>query len=85
MKRIFKYPIPVNDRITIEMPKGSVILTVQMQKSEPQLWALVDIDSPKIERYFYLFGTGMEVREGLVYCGSFQMLGGDLVFHLFEA
>lgn len=85
MKRIYKYQIPVNDLAAIEMPEGAIILTIQMQKSEPFLWALIDPDAKKSGRYFYLFGTGMEVREGLKYIGSFQMLSGDLVFHLFEA
>jgi hypothetical protein len=84
MKRIYKYPIPVNDQITLELPKGSEILTIQMQKSEPFIWVLVDIDQLKEERYFYLYGTGMKVKPGLKYIGTFQMLNGGLVFHLFE-
>ena len=84
MKRIYKYPIPVEDLITINMPNGAKILTVQMQNSEPCIWALVDIDEHKINKYFRLYGTGMEVPEGLKYIGTFQMLNGGLVFHLFE-
>lgn len=85
MKRIYKYAIPVQDQITLELPLSAEILTIQMQKSEPQMWVLCNPDAIKIERYFYLYGTGMEVREGLRYRGTFQMLNGGLVFHLFEA
>ena len=84
MKKIYKYPIPVNDEITISMPKDAVILTVQMQKAEPFIWALVDVDKEMIDVKFRLFGTGMSVYPCLNYVGTFQMLNGGLVFHLFR-
>jgi len=84
MKRIYKYPVPIDDKFVIQMPSGAFILTVQMQKSEPQIWALVDPDKPLTNKTFYLYGTGMEVKPDLVYVGTFQMLGGSLVYHLFE-
>jgi len=84
MKRIYKYPIPVDDRIVIKMPEGAFVMSVQMQKSEPQIWVLCNPDKPLKERIFYLFGTGMEVSQEFVYLGTFQMLGGSLVYHLFE-
>jgi hypothetical protein len=82
--RIYKYPISVNDEIVIKMPKDAKVLTVQMQKSEPCIWALVDPDKEEIERRFYLYGTGMTVTHSESYIGTFQMLNGGLVFHLFE-
>lgn len=84
MKRIYKYPITVDDKITLSLPLGAKILTVQMQKTCPCLWVMVDPDLPKVERRFCLYGTGMEVKDNPFYIGSFQMLGGDLIFHLFE-
>jgi hypothetical protein len=84
MKRIYKYPVPIDDRFVIQMPLGAFIMTVQMQKSEPQIWALVDPDRSLTNRVFYLYGTGMEVNPELIYIGTFQMLGGSLVYHLFE-
>lgn len=85
MKRIYKYPISVDDEISIKIPKGAVILTVQIQKGEPCIWALVDPDKEETERHFYLYGTGMTVTHAEVYIGSFQMLNGSLIFHLFES
>ncbi|MEX0598907.1 MAG: hypothetical protein WD512_20655 [Candidatus Paceibacterota bacterium] len=85
MKRIFKYPIPVNDKITLELPIGSDILTVGIQKGEPVIWALINTQA-KINtiRHLELYGTGMEVPAERHYIGTFQMLNGGLVFHLFE-
>ena len=85
MKRIYKYPVPVDDKFVLELPLGSMVLTVQMQKSEPQIWVLCNPDAIKVKRYFYVYGTGMEVSEkALNYIGTFQMLAGGLIFHLFE-
>jgi len=84
MKRIYKYPIEVNDYPVIKMPKESTILKVDVQKGVPCLWALVDDANAHDNRYFYLYPTGAEIDFGKKYIGSFQMLGGDLVFHLFE-
>lgn len=85
MKRIFKYPVPVDDSFSLELPIGSHILCVQMQKSEPVMWIECNPDAIKTVRYFYLFGTGMEVSEKAVrYIGTIQMLAGGLIFHLFE-
>jgi hypothetical protein len=84
MKRIYKYPIPIQDEIIVEMPLGSVILTAQMQHSEPFIWCLVNSTEVIIKRHLYLYGTGMEVKRGSRYIGTFQMLAGDLIWHLFE-
>jgi hypothetical protein len=84
MNRIYKYPIPINDEIVIVMPKGAKVLTVQIQKSQPFIWALVDTEKEPEERRFYLYGTGMTVTHCESYIGSFQMLGGGLIYHLFE-
>lgn len=85
MKQIYKYPVPIDDKFIVQMPLGSFILDVQMQKSEPQMWALIDPKKPLTNRFFYLYGTGMFIDDSkLVYIGTFQMLGGALVYHLFE-
>lgn len=84
MKRIFKYEIPVSDDFKLSLPKGSEILSVQMQKSIPCLWALIDEANERENRYFKLYGTGMAIDDNLKYIGTFQMLNGGLVFHLFE-
>ena len=87
MQTIWKYPVPVADSFTILMPKGARFLTVQTQKTEPQMWALVDRDQPLEERRFHLLGTGHSDGDRALgqYVGTFQVADGTLIFHLFEA
>ena len=86
MKRIFKYSIPIQDDFVVLLPMHAQILTIQMQKSVPFIWCLVDPEQQiTIERQFKLYGTGMIIdRDSNIYIGSFQMLAGALVYHLFE-
>lgn len=85
MKRIFKYPVAINDYIEIEMPKGAQILDAQAQAEVPCIWALVDPSQPKETRRFRFAGTGHPIKEtNLIHIGSFQMAGGALIFHMFE-
>lgn len=86
MTTIFKYPVEVTDVFTMDLPKGAVVLSVQCQGEAPQLWARVDPSAPLEPRTFRVFGTGHPVADdlSLEFVGTFQMLGGSLVFHLFE-
>ncbi len=84
--KIYKYPIRIIDAQAIEMPKGARLLSVQTQRDEPQLWAMVDPSAPLVQREFALRGTGHDAT-GLsmaTFVGTFQMHGGSLVFHLFD-
>uniref|UniRef100_A0A6H2A2W0 DUF7352 domain-containing protein n=1 Tax=viral metagenome TaxID=1070528 RepID=A0A6H2A2W0_9ZZZZ len=84
MRTIYKYQCLEMDNFTIEMPTGSHILTVQMQRGEPCIWAIVDPDAFPEQRHFQLFGTGHPIDGIGRYIGTFQLMGGNLVFHLFE-
>ena len=94
-KSIWKFPMEVNDKVTISMPKGAEILTIQTQQigkftpdETPCIWALVDTENGKEERYFEIFGTGHPIPNDMgverKYINTFQLKGGALVFHLFE-
>ncbi len=86
MEAIYKYPIEVNPLITIQMPEKSKILTVQVQRGEVYIWAVVDTDTQKKEkRIFACYGTGHkhEKIKG-TYIGTFQLNNGEFVGHLFE-
>lgn len=85
MKTIYKYPVPLTDDFTLDLPKGAKVLTVQMQHGEPQLWVLVDPENYTVKRSFRLVGTGHSVPTvGIWYINTFQLDNGSVVFHLFE-
>lgn len=87
MKKIFKYPVPSEGEFQIMLPKGAQVLSVQTQKGKPCFWALVDPDEKQSDfRKFRLAGTGhpIETENLRGFIGTFQLLNGDLIFHLFE-
>ncbi len=87
MLQIFKYPVAISDSLTIEMPEGAQVLSVQIQHEQAMLWALVNPHKPLTKRHFLYFGTGHLITEpvdDLRFVGTVQIRGGSLVFHLFE-
>lgn len=88
MKTIWKYPVPAEDEFTLDMPQGSVSLSVRNQGNYPCLWALVDPDAPKKPHRFRVFGTGQSISDAEIaamsYVGTFQIMDGVLIFHLFD-
>ncbi len=87
MKKIFKYPIQVGDHVSINLPVGAKLLSFQCQGEQPCLWALVDPEAPLEARQFRFAGTGHSIEEpseDLQFVGTAQMMGGSLVWHLFE-
>jgi hypothetical protein len=83
MRTIFKYPLEVTDTPVVRMPAGAEILTVQMQRGEACIWAIVDDAVPNVSRRLLVVGTGhgMPLDSGQ-YVGTFQT--GALVFHVFD-
>ena len=84
--RIWKWTLATTDKQTLNMPKGAKILTVQTQGEEAQLWALCDETAPKEPRQFVIHGTGNPMPPGDpgTYIATYQLMGGSLVFHVFE-
>lgn len=67
------------------MPIGAEILSVQVQRGNPHMWALVDPEAPCEVRTFRILGTGyIELGAPGQHLGSFQLNDGALVFHVFE-
>ena len=86
MKTIWKYPLSVTDEQTVLIPKGSRLLTVQIQRGIPFLWAEVDTDVPKVNRLIETFGTGHAIsrpNNPRRHIGTYQV-EEQLVFHVFE-
>lgn len=86
MITIWKYTLNVTDSFSIEMPVNARILCVQTQDDEPVLWAIVNPESPTEVRAFSIYCTGQPDLEmaGKSYIGTFQLLLGEFVGHLFE-
>ncbi len=84
---IWKYQIPVKDEFKIEMPSGAQVLTVDTQSNQPCIWVMVDPNALEEFRPFRLVGTGHPCNDVSAdqYIGTFQVSGGALVFHLFDA
>ena len=86
MLTIYKYPVPVEDSFTLDLPEGFRVLAIQEQHGAPQLWAMVDADGKKQPEQFALRGTGHNC-DGLGFAehvGTFQLSSGALVFHVFH-
>jgi|HubBroStandDraft_2_1064218.scaffolds.fasta_scaffold16971_9 hypothetical protein len=84
--RVYKYPLRLDDEMRVTLHAGARVLTVQEQRGDPYVWALVDPTQPEVSRRFRLAGTGQDIlwQENMYYRGTFQLRGGALVFHLFE-
>lgn len=89
MTTIWKFPLtnPTGSQ-WIPMPKGARILCVQAQNNAPCLWAEVDSEAKPDARLFAVTGTGWAITESdkyeRHYIGTFQIDGGELVFHVHE-
>lgn len=87
MKRVYKYPIRIEDRQVVGLPKGAEILSMQIQKGNLCLYALVDASVVEIEFVpICIYGTGhnIENADNLKFIGSAKMHEGELVLHVFE-
>lgn len=86
MKTIWKFPLRVADRQMVTMPKGARILSAGAQGETPVLWAVVDPAAEKEQRPILIRGTGHPANgcEDARFIGTIFMLGGAIVFHVFE-
>ena len=84
MITIYKYPLIIDDRQIIQMPSDAVLLCVQVQRGIPCLWARVDEDNAAESRVILTRGTGHAAAGVGDYVGTYQIEGGQLVFHVFD-
>ena len=96
MKTIWKYPFRVDDRFSIDMPKGAKVVHAQSQNLRTHIWALVDTEADIEKRWFRVYGTGAEIvgkidwidgpdsPELISFVCTFPMAGAQLIWHLFE-
>lgn len=58
MITIFKYELKITDEQRIDIPEGAKILSVQMQRDTPCLWAMVNTKNKLERRKIAIIGTG---------------------------
>ena len=86
MNKIWKYPVSFGGSFNLTMPVGARILKLDIQFNDPQIWAIVDPDKEIEVREFISIGTGQAFPKSdrLEYIDSYQVNGGQYVWHVFE-
>ena len=86
MKTIHKYPITLDleHPIVVMMPKVAQVVLIGSQHDQAFLWAIVNPESPPVERRFVLIGTGQPIPSGHDHVASFLVGDGAFTCHLFE-
>jgi hypothetical protein len=84
MRAVWKFPLMLQDSQSVYMPTNADLLTVQMQGEQICLWALCEPENGMSPRIILIHGTGNPIGDIEGYIGTVQMLGGKLVFHVFE-
>lgn len=83
---IWKFPLPIGGSVRVAMPDGARVLAVAApgRTEQPCVWAIVHPDAELVDRVFEVRGTGHPLGEVGDYVGTFTLMQGSLVFHVFE-
>lgn len=89
MRKVWKYPVPLDDHFTVDLPTGAQVIAVEPQLSAVQfaelsMWALVDPDASRETRTFRFVGTGHPITGNVVHISTFQIGIPVFVGHVFE-
>jgi hypothetical protein len=86
MRTIWKFPLQHTDTQNVAMPWDAQILTVGVVNEQICLWAMVEDHGSSETRVIRIIGTGHPIdgAELLRYIGTVQLMGGKLIFHVFE-
>lgn len=88
MKVIYKYPLPVKEKFTIELPQYAQIIRVEDVDGLFYLWAIVDTESPLKLRYIECYKTGQPIEtelRWLFFLGTCKLfIMQELCLYMFE-
>jgi hypothetical protein len=87
MKTILKYRLSITGEQDVEMPFGSVPLSVHEQKGDICLWVMSDRDNSLGPRKVYIVGTGAPAdyvaHSSIMYIGTVVTFDGRAAWHVF--
>jgi hypothetical protein len=87
-KVIYKYPLPVQEKFSIELPADAQILRVEDVAGLFFLWAIVDPSAPVEVRHIECYKTGQPIetpKTDLVYLGCCKLfIMQELCLYMFE-
>ena len=88
MKTIYKYTLTTHEKQIVPMPKDALILTASDQGSEVCVWVEVETENGLYPRMIEVFPTGGEIPTNMgterTYLGTAKLMGGSLIFHIYE-
>lgn len=88
MKSIYKYALPVQEKLAIELPTGADIIRVDDVDGLFWLWAIVDPEAEKVPRRIECYKTGQPIEtplEHLKYLGCCKLfIMQELCLYMFE-
>lgn len=94
MRVVYKYTLSSQlDKQRVMMPVGAKIVHVDTQVSFYEsgesghvfvLWAEVEVDSKREERYFRIYATGETFEYEGTHLGTIVMGDGQFVWHVYE-
>ena len=88
MKTIYKYSLPVQEKLVIELPVGADIIRVDDVDGLFWLWAIVDPEAEKEPRRIECYKTGQPIEtplEHLKYLGCCKLfIMQELCLYMFE-
>jgi hypothetical protein len=89
MDKIFKYELPVLEKVSIILPKNANIIRCESVDGKFWLWAIVNTDESETEeRNFELYKTGMPIEtdiNNLKYIGLCKLfIMQELGLYVFE-
>jgi hypothetical protein len=88
VKVIYKYPLPVQEKLTIELPAGAKIIRVDDVDGLFWLWAIVDNEAPLEPRHIECYKTGQPMPDDehlLIYLGCCKLfIMQELCLYMFE-
>jgi len=85
MLTVWKFPLTVDSKQEVEMPKSAGVMSVIEQENKPTLYMLVDPEGKKVKRTVSIYGTGHNIdqrRDLGIFIGTVSTYHGRLIWHV---